>query len=252
MEHYKKFVVPKIELAPNPPGTRANLQNSVDNSHWSGYVDQGYTFKKVNGTWTIPTLVDNPNQSYGTDYSTAWVGIGGWNTNNLIQAGSEQDMSKSTHSPTYVPYYGVWWEVYPLNQEQVIQNLSISPGDQLYVHISYNSSDSGTFRWYMEDLTTGATTSGQKTDMSQYYDSSSAEWIMERPQVNGSLSDLADFKQISFQDDSAVTASGSSYYIGQINHTSIEMYNNSTGHELAHPGGLSSGGAFTDYWDNFN
>lgn len=254
MEHYKKFVVPKIKIGrgENP----LNVSTAGTSTNWSGYMDSGHTFKKVNGTWTIPTLADNVNQDAGTAYSVAWVGMGGSTKKNpLIQAGSEQDMTVTIGSHgirQYSPYYGLWWEVVPLNYMQYITNLSIDPNDQLYVHISYNTSNSGTFRWYMENITTGYTTSGQKTGISSYYDGSTAEWITERPTENNALPSLADFGSIPFTNDTAVTSAGTSYYIGQATHESLTMIDSTTGDTLANPSGLSSDGSFTDHWDNFN
>ena len=78
---------------------------------------------------------------------------------------------------------------------------------------------------------------------------SSAEWVVERPEVCSrtcSLTSLADFGSVTFSSASA-TSGGSSASISGYSDASIEMVNGST--VLAVPSALTANGAgFTDTW----
>ncbi|WP_236011751.1 G1 family glutamic endopeptidase, partial [Alicyclobacillus fructus] len=67
----------------------------------------------VHGDWTVPNVY-NMNQPFGWAYSCTWVGIGGYNTPDLVQAGTEQDFYVSQYY-TYNSNYYAWFEVYPLD-----------------------------------------------------------------------------------------------------------------------------------------
>ena len=53
---------------------------------WSGYAETG-TFTGVTSTWTVPSV----GSSAAPTYSSAWIGVDGFNNNNLIQTGTEED-----------------------------------------------------------------------------------------------------------------------------------------------------------------
>src|SRR5690349_16075681 len=65
-------------------------------SNWSGYAvpleggGVSDTFSDVQGTWTVPTVTGSGRS---TAYSSAWVGIDGYNTGTVEQIGTEQDWS---------------------------------------------------------------------------------------------------------------------------------------------------------------
>ena len=55
-------------------------------SNWAGYAATEGRYTEVSGTWTIPTY--SAMSSAGV--SATWVGIGGVNSRDLIQAGTQQ------------------------------------------------------------------------------------------------------------------------------------------------------------------
>src|SRR6185503_10225868 len=57
-------------------------------TNWSGYAATGGTYTSVTGTWTVPTVSAT---TAGAD--ATWVGIGGINSTDLIQAGTEATVS---------------------------------------------------------------------------------------------------------------------------------------------------------------
>jgi hypothetical protein len=135
------------------------------------------------GTWHGPQSV--PDQST-TRYSSAWVGIDGYGNSNLIQAGTEQDVT-----PTGTRYY-VWWEILPAYQT-VIQSVTVNPGDRMTASIALSSGS--TWR-----ITITNTTNGQTFSTLQTYTgaASTAEWVMERPYVSGAYATLAPYSTFAF------------------------------------------------------
>lgn len=160
--------------------------------NWAGYLvasdltNPQSTVIGVNGSWVVPSVTD-----VGTDtFSAAWVGIGGQFDSTLIQTGTEQDYVNGA------PVYYAWYEMLP--QDSItIDAMTVSPGDQMQASI--NLVDAGSFLWSISisDLTTG-----QSFQQSFTYNSTrlSAEWIIERPDINNKISTLADFGSVTFSD----------------------------------------------------
>src|SRR5262249_20797493 len=131
------------------------------------------------------------------DHSSFWVGIDGWGSNDVVQDGTDQDTLTAFWIQT--SSYDAWVEWYPLSS-QTVSNFPVNPGDRMHVwtwvtDASGNYSTKPTVGWfYMWNesqnvyvytsikLPSGATFSGH-----------SAEWVMERPTVLGSLSNLANY-----------------------------------------------------------
>lgn len=77
----------------------------------------------------------------------------------------------------------------------------------------------------------------------------SAEWILERPEIDGSLSSLSDFGSAAFGGATA-TDNATSGPISSFSNEPLQMVGSST---LASPGTLVSGGSgFTVTWDGSN
>src|SRR5207244_9005358 len=64
------------------PGTPAS--SASRSSNWSGYVANGGSFTAVTATWVVPQV-----SATSTGADATWVGIGGLNSRDLIQAGTQ-------------------------------------------------------------------------------------------------------------------------------------------------------------------
>jgi hypothetical protein len=170
-------------------------------SNWSGYAvsetspsglpcvpASGTAYSSVSGTWTVPTVSGGARQN---TYSAAWTGIDGFTNSNLIQAGTEQDVIRG------VPHYSAWWEILPA-PETVIPSITVLPGDSIKVSItrlggtswSITVTDNGKAGHPgPQSYTTTQTYAGQGT---------SAEWILEAPQVGGRIATLAQYGSTDF------------------------------------------------------
>jgi hypothetical protein len=235
---------PGSPTAPGQPGGSATPQpqatplpavtTSAETSHnWSGYATTSGTFTGVTGTWTVP----QPSSASSTSGATpgvgaTWVGIGGVNSRDLIQAGTQDITSGGQHE------FQAWIEMLPQASQQV--PLAVAPGDSITVSIAESSAGSGSWQISMANNTSGK--SFQTT--AQYQSSeSSAEWIEEAPAAgNGNtIVPLDNFGSVSFAGASAVE-NGQTLDMAQAGAQSITMLN-SANQALAVPSSIGSDGS---------
>lgn len=198
-------------LVSNPGVTHALPQAttaSTTNSHWSGYQLNGpaNSFDHVIGTWYVPGLVLAESGQW--TYSSFWVGIDGGSANksdpganDLVQEGTEQDIIEICPFTcfTFTNYYG-WTEILPQQAtEQRIPNLSVYPGDEMFAEIDmclvpssvcFDAPDAPYASLWIWDLTHPQVVSVYDLN-TKGVAGSDAEWIMERPKIGNSLSDLS-------------------------------------------------------------
>jgi hypothetical protein len=162
-------------------------------TNWAGYaVTAGAgAVSQVGGSWVVPTVATNVS-----GYSSAWVGIDGFNSNSVEQIGTDSDYVNG------VAHYYAWYEMYP--NPSVNLSLSISPGDAISASVTFTSPN--LFGLTITDTTTGAMYSTSKTSSSAQR--SSAEWIQEAPSSYSGVLPLANFGTINFAGANA-TVNGS-------------------------------------------
>jgi hypothetical protein len=145
-------------------------------SNWSGYAKTG-SYTSATAQWVVPSVSPTNNASY----SSAWVGIDGFNNSSLIQTGTESDYySGSAH-------YNAWWEILPA-AETPISSISVHPGDVMTASISKVSGSTWT-------ITITDKTNNQSFTTQQNYTGAgtSVEWIEEAPTVGGRVATLAHY-----------------------------------------------------------
>lgn len=168
--------------------------NQTDNppsfkiSHWSGYIvasdiqNRSPVVSSVSASWTVPEIKPSENNTF----SGVWVGIGGYGEDTLIQTGTEQEYVNGQ-----VTYYA-WYELLPDHLVR-ISNIHVQAGDKVTASISLTNENTNTWSIEIADVTRG-----ERFKRTDVYNSSrlSAEWIVERPKVNGAISTLADFGNV--------------------------------------------------------
>ena len=118
------------------------LKNNGISGNWAGYVaSPGSGVTSVSGHWTVPTAGTLPP---GSLLST-WVGIGGYNTSDLIQAGTQQ-ISAPLSSVIAGGAYGAWYELLPAGPVFFTgcspdPACTVAPGDVMSVTISGGGSN---------------------------------------------------------------------------------------------------------------
>jgi hypothetical protein len=161
-------------------------------SNWSGYAETGH-YTGVSGTWTVPSV----SASSSAAYSSAWIGVDGFNNSSLIQTGTEEDYYNGG------AHYNVWWEILPAAETALPSNYAVSPGDRMSASIYETSATTGSVRGFFHRstgqhvwvITISDTSKGWTFTTNQGYNGpgTSAEWIMEAPQVGGRIATLAPY-----------------------------------------------------------
>jgi len=198
----------KGQVLPTHGGTTSSL-------NWSGYaVTPGSGITAVSSTFTVPSAGLVP-----PGFAATWAGIGGYNTSDLIQAGTAEQSAPS--NPLVGPQYYAWYELLPNSETQLTNcsgdpNCTVTPGDNVSVNISQVSgntwsisvSDSGKWSW--------------SQNVSYSSSESSAEWILEAPTLVAQTV-LAPVGTVHFGPTSTYTAGGATHTIAAGNPTQIDL-----------------------------
>ncbi|MGI8855558.1 MAG: G1 family glutamic endopeptidase [Thermomicrobiales bacterium] len=182
---YGSSGAPAPDVSPSPA-----VITATPTLNWSGYGVDAKAITTVHAAWIVPAAVAPPT----TGYAATWVGIGGQNTEDLIQAGTVQDIEDG------VPTYYAWVEVLPDALLGVSpRRFPARPGDVFAVTIA----NTGGNNWsiMLENRTTG-----QHLSLTVTYASCtcSAEWVEEVPEIDG-VNDpaLANFGTVAFTEATA-------------------------------------------------
>ena len=197
------FTVEVTDAAGESAPEALSVTVDLGEENWSGYAEQdatgdasGPAYTGASGTFTVPAL---ESSDAAGEYFAEWVGIDGYESTDpdLIQAGVEID-SNGSGGETVQP----WWEILPAS-ETPITSMTVSSGDSVSVTLAqtgqtctitrrHGSSESGS-NWTIT-LTDNSRTADSFTTTQCYAGpGDSAEWIVEAPQVDGSISTLAPF-----------------------------------------------------------
>ena len=171
-------------------GTRSTWQSS----NWSGYAETG-SFTATSGNWTVPTAKAGAGSGDATGwFSSAWIGIDGFNNRHLIQTGTEQDYANGTAS------YSAWWEILPAAETTILD--TVYPGDSMSASIVQTTvlvskpkakKTRVTTKWWKITLTDN--TRGWTFTTTQVYHGpgDSSEFIVEAPLVGRSVSTISNY-----------------------------------------------------------
>ncbi|MGP8064994.1 MAG: G1 family glutamic endopeptidase [Acidimicrobiales bacterium] len=179
----------------------------AESSNWFGCADLDATFGAVGASWTVLTLDCSGKAS---SYSAQWIGIDGYSSNTVEQDGTEADCLNG--SPSYDAWYEMYGDSAVDNGYEVELNPAsgyypVSPGDTITASVSVGGSSwtlsvaDSTQHW---NYSTPISFSGASK--------SSAEWIVERPEVcsrSCSLTSLADYGSVTFLNATASVGSSS-------------------------------------------
>ena len=203
------------------PGTPA--ASASHSSNWSGYVASGGSFTAVSASWVVPQV-----SATSTGADATWVGIGGLRTNDLIQAGTQAEVSGGQAR------YSAWVEMLPQASRTV--SLSVAAGDS--VTVSITQAPSGEWTIAMKNDTTGQS---YTTTVRYASTNASAEWIQEAPSSGRGVVPLDNFGTIRFTNASAVR-DGQRLGLAQLGARAIAMINGQ-GQVTAQPSQLDADGS---------
>jgi Peptidase A4 family len=210
--------------------------------NWSGLtiVDSNKPFAKsyILGDWTVPAAHQTFGSPDGTwDYSSQWVGIDGFGSNDVFQAGTEADALANSGGGS-AQYYSFWIEWFPYSEARV-SGFPLAPGDTVIVEV-FNTTPTNGYA-FLENLSTGKYVEFNLTPPSGYtLQGNSAEWVVERPEVNGALARLMNYASVPFTYMHAAGFNDQVVYYPGTDYTptgtvySIDMLDNS-GKEISYP-----------------
>ncbi len=189
---------------------------TTDSLNWSGYaVTPGSGITAVDGTFTVPSAgLDPPG------FAATWAGIGGYNTSDLIQAGTEEQSFPG--NPLTGAQYYAWYELLPASETPISNctgdpNCTVTPGDHMTVDISNVSGNT----WSIS-MTDAGKWSWSK-DVTYSSSESSAEWILEAPTLAVAQTVLANVGTVPFGPTSTYTSGGTTHTIAAGNPTQIDL-----------------------------
>lgn len=201
-------------------------------TNWSGYAAYNGTASDVKGSWVVPGVTCGSQNTY----SSAWVGIDGYNDGSVEQTGTEQDCINGVAS------YYAWYEMYPKPGYRIPLNVNV--GDVITGEVKYQN---GTFVLTLASSNGGNFSTSQKSGKAKRL---SAEWIMEAPYSGGVLP-LANFGTANYSASNA-TLSGNSGTISSFTNDQINMVN-SNGQLKDQTSSLSpDGSSFSVQWMKSN
>jgi hypothetical protein len=183
-------------------------------TQWSGYMaasdiqTRSPVVTGVSAYWRVPEVKLSENDTF----SSAWVGIGGYGESTLIQTGTHHQCVNGK-----VGYYA-WYELLP-DDVVPIMSIHIRPGDAITASISLLNENTSTWLIEISDVSRG-----EHFEKTVFYNSSrlSADWIVERPNVNDTVSTLADFGSVGFSECTA-TIEGITGGVGNFSHAQLVM-----------------------------
>ncbi|MCX4745673.1 hypothetical protein OG455_09080 [Kitasatospora sp. NBC_01287] len=240
---------PRPDRTRRPSTTGTPVAANGSSINWSGYIAYNASSPTyVQSEWTVPAI-STADPTVGNTNSSIWPGIGGWDgvSGELLQDGTEQDatcallLGSLCTEHTTSTYF--WLEDYPAEPEQEITNLVPKAGDSVAAVTSYSS---GTVSFTLCDFTANQCVQGSQAAKAP---GNSAEWIVERPSVNGRISALSDFGTATLTDNVFNDANRYEQLPQDSNASAFDMFN-SSGNQLDATGSLGSDGTtFSVNWE---
>jgi hypothetical protein len=200
-------------LIPAVKGQALPTRNDTTSSlNWSGYATApGSGITAVSSTFTVPTAGAVP-----PGFAANWTGIGGYTSQDLIQAGTSENSTSLISDQYYA-----WYEILPASETQLTNctgdsACTVTPGDVVTVDIhqvgtnlwSISLADAGHWSW--------------QQNISYTSTESSAEWIFEAPTV-GAQTIPANTGTNYFGPTSTFTDASGTHTIAQGNPVTIDM-----------------------------
>jgi len=180
---------------------RAGAFADLISSNWSGVEirDPARKISNIHGQWTIPGTDEATLQLGLGSHVVAWVGIDGDDKAAALVQGGHHFYTELVDPINYIVYgyQYLWFEWLPDN-EMRIDSVPCYGGDIIYYVLTVV--DQTHVNFLVQNVSQNTSTSFQATAptggaLSQVC----GEWIVERPMVNGTLTELYPYGQIVFQ-----------------------------------------------------
>jgi hypothetical protein len=173
-------------------------------SNWSGIVlhNTARTYNGVLGEWVVPSInIAGATTGIEPFAASLWVGLDGADSPDVVQTGTNEATTSWFGMAMLVNSYA-WMEWFPWNESYLF---SVNPGDEMFAEVwrcatPWYCSTGGASCFYIEDLSSGVTSGIVDWGDCSYtfggnppFVGNNAEWILERPSINGTLESLPDY-----------------------------------------------------------
>ncbi len=207
---------------------------NLTSTNWSGAVIQaapGKSFSTVSAQWTVPAVSQVSIKGATMTDVASWVGLDGFNSNDVAQAGIQETVTTGASGKTTVSY-SAWDEWYPAGSNTIASSaFKVNPGDTVNITVETAGAGSTTANFLFDDLKTHQT---YQTSLTAPNGTSlignSAEFVVETPEWSNGYSlfqpPLSDFltTPIVFQDASATYAGGTAASLSSALTIGMETY----------------------------
>lgn len=221
--HWQQLV--SVPLAASPQLTQTTIYNgppqhlttgqglsngnvAATSGNWSGYavVGPNGTFTSNNSfvfqEWVVPIAQTAFRVCNGVPvFSSQWDGFDGTNgSSDVLQAGTEADAACS--GGTRSTLYRSWIEWFP-NPEVAVSAPKAQPGDVMGSEVWFTTTSPHGHALIANYTLNTSATYGFNPPSGTVFFGNSAEWIEERPGINGGLADLTNYVADQFNVDYA-------------------------------------------------
>jgi hypothetical protein len=192
---------------------------SLTSGNWSGAVNltlaSGDSFSTVTGSWTVPNAYPPESAKLpsglwqdGMYLCVSWVGIDGWNTGDVLQAGTGSQCIVS--GGKIISQSAFAWHEWYTDSWINFADFPVSPGDSIGCTVcAPNGAGSTTGSAWIHNSSTGQYTSVAITAPPNIkLAGNCAEWVLEDPKWNGVPAPFPDYGAEFFYDCGAGTVKG--------------------------------------------
>lgn len=160
---------------------------NIESTNWSGAVITAAShesFSTVSAEWVVPTVSQVPIKGLTLSDIAEWVGIDGYNSSDVCQAGVIETVQTSANGQTTISC-SAFDEWYPAAANIIAaKSFQVNPGNTIEVTVETKGAGSTSATFIFDDLSTGKTydttlTAPRGTSL----DGNSAEFIVETPEL---------------------------------------------------------------------
>jgi len=196
------------------------MTTNIESTNWSGAVmtaGSNESFGNVSAQWVVPTVTQVPINGVTTSDIAEWVGIDGYNSDDVCQAGVMEVVSTLPNGQISVTCEA-FDEWYPADANIIsASTFKVNPGDTVTVSVETSGAGATSATFIFDDETTGKIYQTSLTAPSgTRLQGNSAEFVVETPEwisSTGQVSQplLSDFlnSPVVFNDASATYSNGS-------------------------------------------
>src|SRR5271157_596985 len=210
----------------NPPqgGGPSAIRNviQINTYNWSGWAVEDakdpFGVEAIQAVLVVPVArVPFYSCTGSSDYSSQWVGIDGFASSDVLQAGTEADAACGAP-----PFYSFWYEWYPFSEVRIGYPFTASAGDFVFVEV-WNTSSTVGYAYIADFSTQQVVVLNFSAPSGTTLIGDSVEWIVERPGIGGGLAELTNYLDVWMWGDIAWNYASSSpkYYLPGYNPTGL-------------------------------